>query len=143
MHWAHRSLRLTTSDMTIWAMLIMPPPPAPATPRKMINCVIDLESPAAKHPTIYILMAAQRPALRPNMSLSRPHSGWKAVEVSRYADGTHDETDPALKYEVIVGKAVAVIVASRLDTRIHQQNSDFAWHNLKRLWRVLNHFRQN
>lgn len=51
--------------------------------------------------------------LRPKMSLRRPHIGWNAVEVIRYALPTKELTDPALKYAEMVGSAVLTIVWSK------------------------------
>ena len=45
-------------------------------------------------------------------------SGWKAVDVRKYAEGTQEATDPALKAAEIVGKAVATIVESSVETRM-------------------------
>lgn len=51
--------------------------------------------------------------------LRNTHNGWNAVEVRRYAEGTHDMIAPALKCDEIVGNAVATTVESRQETRIH------------------------
>ena len=48
------------------------------------------------------------------------HRGWNAVDVSRYADGTHEDTEPALKCVEILGSAVATIVLSNVETRAHR-----------------------
>ena len=91
------SRRLTTSETTIWAILISPPvrhgraysfwlengtmnadesvgayrepPPAPAMPRNTINCTIVLENPASRFPNMKTDMATAMAALRPKMSL--------------------------------------------------------------------------
>jgi hypothetical protein len=41
-----------------------------------------------------------------------PYKGWNAVDVSNEAAATQEDTDPALKAEDIVGRAVATIVES-------------------------------
>lgn len=63
-------------------------------------------------------MAMVIAALRPKMSLKRPYRGWKAVDVKRYAEGTHETIDPALKATEMVGMAVAMITVSKVDTTI-------------------------
>lgn len=64
-------------------------------------------------------MARHREAFRPNISLKRPYSGRKLVEVSIYAAGTQAETVPALNEADMVGNAVATTVESRLETSKH------------------------
>lgn len=66
-------------------------------------------------------IARHRQALRPKMSLKRPYSGKKLVEVNMYAAGTHADTVPALNEAEIVGNAVATTVESKLDTRRHRE----------------------
>jgi len=41
--------------------------------------------------------------------------------VSRYPEGTQDTTEPALNASDIVGRAVATIVESSVDTRMHRE----------------------
>jgi hypothetical protein len=55
------------------------------------------------------------------MSLKRPYNGWKAVDVKRYAEGTQEDIEPALKNEDIVGRAVAAITESRLVTTMQSE----------------------
>lgn len=49
----------------------------------------------------------------------RPYSGWKHVDVSRYADGTQETTEPALNADEIVGIAVAMMTESSVETTTH------------------------
>lgn len=67
-----------------------------------------------------ILIATQSTALRPKISLKRPHNGWKVVEVRRKADGTQETMAPALNEDEIVGKAVYTMTESMLDTTTHR-----------------------
>lgn len=62
---------------------------------------------------MYRDMAIHIALLRPNISLNRPYKGWNAVEVMRYAEGTQEMIDPALKAEAIVDNAVDCITESR------------------------------
>lgn len=81
-------------------------------------------------------IAKHRVAFRPNMSLRRPYSGRKQVEVSMYAAGTHADTVPALKTAEIVGNAVATTLDSKLDTSIHidrPMKTTTIWRNGSRL----------
>ena len=82
----------------------------------MINCMIVFEKPASKFPIMYIVMAAVNAAFLPNISLNLPYNGWKQVVVKRYAAGTHDTMDPALKAAEMVGRAVATLTVSRAVT---------------------------
>lgn len=102
--------------------------------------MMDLDSPEAKLPIINKPIAVANVALRPKIlsvgtvgvhftvisvyaySEKRPYNGWKAVEVSNVADGTHEAIEPALKKDEIVGRAVATIVESNADTTMHPAN---------------------
>ena len=64
-------------------------------------------------------IATVKAAFLPKISLNRPYSGWKQVDVRRYAEGTQDTIDPALKAADIVGIAVATMTESKADTTIH------------------------
>ena len=49
-------------------------------------------------------------------------TGWNAVEVRKYEEGTQDATEPALKKAEMVGRAVATIVESRQETRMQSES---------------------
>lgn len=81
-----------------------------------------LENPDIRFPVMKMAMARDIAAFLPKISLNRPYSGWNAVDVKRYADGTQDTTEPALKTEDIVGMAVATITESRAETTTHRDS---------------------
>ena len=48
--------------------------------------------------------------------------GWNTVEVSKYAEGTHEMTAPAWNEFEMVGSAVATMVASRQEMRAQSES---------------------
>ena len=55
-------------------------------------------------------------AFLPKISLNRPYSGWKLVDVSKKAAGTQETIAPASKASEIVGSAVATTTESSAET---------------------------
>lgn len=55
-------------------------------------------------------------AFLPNISLKRPYSGWKLVDVSKKLAGTQEMTAPASNVSEMVGSAVATTTESREET---------------------------
>ena len=103
---------------------MIPPPPAPAKPRKTMSSVILLEKPEATLPIMKTAMAKHSAAFLPNMSLKRPYNGWKLVEVSRLAEGTQDDTDPAWNAADMVGRAVATMTESSVEVTMHSASPE-------------------
>lgn len=84
-----------------------------------MSWIMVFEKPAAKFPIINIDIATMSITFLPKISLNLPYNGWKQVDVSKYADGTHDTTEPALNAVEIVGRAVATVTESSVLTTMH------------------------
>ena len=67
-----------------------------------------------------ITIDIDRAAFLPKISLKRPYSGWKTVEVSKKAAGTQDMTEPAFNAVEMVDMAVAITTLSSDETEIQR-----------------------
>jgi hypothetical protein len=63
--------------------MIKPPPPTPCTTLPPINMPIETARPQSSEPTKKTTLAKRMTDLRPQMSLSLPHSGTEAAQASR------------------------------------------------------------
>jgi hypothetical protein len=91
--------------------------PAAPIPQKALAAIkLPILSAAAHHAVV--AASSRSPARykgrRPNVSDSRPISGWRDVEVSRKAVDSHDAEFDALKYDVMTGWLDAINVLSNM-----------------------------
>jgi hypothetical protein len=94
-------------------MVIKPPPPKPVNALMEFNKITLFARPHPKQPTANVDVAMKKQGLRPNMSETRPYSGWKAVLVMRYEVVNHDAVLAASNSELMTAYVEAVMVLSK------------------------------
>lgn len=67
----------------ILPIVISPPPPNPVRPLITSSCRMVWDTEHPMQPTMKAMVETKKHILLPNMSESRPYSGWKAVLVTK------------------------------------------------------------